>query len=187
MSLLPGTIIPQTVPFGRVSGNGAVIIEKNWWLLLYNLVQSSIGDALTGQIAFEYDQTDIDVIDADAAALRGPLANLQVQQLPDYVPSSSELPDISRALLLAQEHLLPDPVAAAQPFAPVSPTGSPFAYTAPFAGHLLVTGGGVSGITLTRQGTNVATGMTSGFVPVSRGDVVTVTYGSTPTLDFIPT
>lgn len=63
---------------------------------------------------------------------------------------------------------------------------SPFAYTASESGHLHVTGGTVSAITLTRAGTVLATGMTSGFIPVSLGDVVAVTYSVKPTLNFVP-
>lgn len=65
--------------------------------------------------------------------------------------------------------------------------GSPFTYTAPSAGHVLVSGGTVSAISLTRGRTTIATGMTSGFVPVSAGDAVTVTYTVAPAVTFLPT
>jgi hypothetical protein len=54
MSLLPNQIIPQTVPFGRVSEDGLVIIQENWWLLIYQLceqVPANGQGATTAQLA----------------------------------------------------------------------------------------------------------------------------------------
>jgi len=67
----------------------------------------------------------------------------------------------------------------------VTPTGSPFAFTAIQGGALLVSGGTVSQITLKRNQVYV-TGLTSGFIPVSAEDVVTITYTVAPTLLFFP-
>ncbi len=42
MSLLPGQILPQSVPWGRVDKAGNVWIDHNWYLLLYNLARYSL-------------------------------------------------------------------------------------------------------------------------------------------------
>ena len=36
-SLLPNTILPETVPIGQVNQDGTVTINHQWWLFLYNL------------------------------------------------------------------------------------------------------------------------------------------------------
>lgn len=64
---------------------------------------------------------------------------------------------------------------------------SPFAYTAPAAGSVLIVGGTVSAVTLKRGSpAAVAVGATAGSVPVSAGDIVTVTYSAAPTMSFVP-
>ena len=78
--------------------------------------------------------------------------------------------------------------------APVTPlkesaitvTASPFSYTSHGNGYVLVTGGTVSAISLTRVSAH-ATGLTAGFIPVGNKDMVTVTYSVLPTMTFIPT
>lgn len=62
---------------------------------------------------------------------------------------------------------------------------SPATYQATANGTLLVKGGTVSAISLTRLNTYVL-GITSGLVPMSIGDSVTVTYSVLPTLTWIP-
>lgn len=195
MSLLPGTMLPQSDPFGKVkddSGHeiGSVTIDKNWWLLLYNVVQNTLstGQALTPIDALSLAGTQDDSLDSDAVALRAPIANLRVQamQPSDVVVTDADLPSIARALLLAQDPLLPDPPAQAQPVAAIVVGASPFTYKAPAAGTVAVTGGTVSNIAISRQGTSVATGVTVGLIQVSRFDSVVVTYSGTPTMTFIP-
>lgn len=73
------------------------------------------------------------------------------------------------------------------PIVGVVPTGSPFTYTASTNGQLAVSGGTVSSITLSRaKMTNIPTGVTSGIIPLSQGDSVTITYSVVPTINFIP-
>jgi hypothetical protein len=67
----------------------------------------------------------------------------------------------------------------------ITVTGSPFSYTAQSNGHVLVTGGTVSAISLTRVSAH-ATGLTAGLIPVGNKDVITVTYSVLPTMTFIP-
>lgn len=64
---------------------------------------------------------------------------------------------------------------------------SPYAYTAPAAGTVVVSGGTVSAITL-KRGTPAAisVGETAGVIPVSAGDIVTTTYSAAPTMSFVP-
>ncbi|MGV0128854.1 hypothetical protein [Burkholderia gladioli] len=64
---------------------------------------------------------------------------------------------------------------------------SPFVYTAPAAGTVLIVGGTVSAVTLKRGSPSaVSVGATAGSVPVSAGDIVTVTYSGAPTMSFVP-
>lgn len=73
------------------------------------------------------------------------------------------------------------------PAAEVSVTvgASPFAYQATQKGFLVITGGTVSAISITRTGT-YSTGITAGIVPVSLADIVTVTWSGKPTMTFFP-
>ena len=67
----------------------------------------------------------------------------------------------------------------------VSVTASPFIYTAPSKGILIVNGGTVSNVSLTRVGTYM-TGQTQGLFSLSLGDRLTITYSVIPTLTFVP-
>lgn len=73
------------------------------------------------------------------------------------------------------------------PAAEVSITvgASPFAYQATQKGFVTVTGGTVSGISITRTGT-YATGQTTGVFPLSLADILTVTWSGKPTMTFFP-
>lgn len=190
MSLLPGQIQPQSVPIGRVNEDGTVTMDTNWWLLFYNLCLQVLGTGtgLPADALIDLASADADAIDADAIALRQPLSNALIQALQpsDVVVSINDLPDLRRALLLAQDPLLPDPQPRAQPAQSVAVGASPFTYTAAFDGTIVVTGGTVSAISLIRQGTSVATGITTGLIPLSRTDQVQITYSATPMVTFLP-
>ena len=67
----------------------------------------------------------------------------------------------------------------------VSPTLSPFAFTATTIGHLLISGGNVSAVALVRGDTTIACPI-SGFIPMAAKDSVLITYTVAPTLNFIP-
>ncbi len=67
-----------------------------------------------------------------------------------------------------------------------SPTGSPWSFTATASGFLHVRGGTVSSVSLTRGRITIATGMTSGFFPLTQGDALTVSYTVAPTVNFLP-
>lgn len=62
---------------------------------------------------------------------------------------------------------------------------TPYTYTAPSGGFLLVRGGTVTAIQLTRSLTTL-TGLTSGLFPLSQGDQLTITYTVLPTVIFYP-
>lgn len=96
-------------------------------------------------------------------------------------------------------HLFADPAGCwAAPFWPsaditprppvvgITPGASPYTYEAPARGFVLVTGGTVSSITWTRDGsTFLTTGMTAGFFPVEAGDAIVVTYTVAPTMNLL--
>lgn len=71
---------------------------------------------------------------------------------------------------------------------PVTLTGSPFTYSAPRRGSLIVSGGTVSQIRFSRDGnTFYNTGATSGMFTLSAADRIEITYSVTPTVTFVPT
>ena len=82
MSLLPETILPPSQPIGRANPDGTVTIDKNWFLLLYNICEQVLGNGkgLSAAQLTELTSTDIDVADTDAISLRQPIANLAVPQ-----------------------------------------------------------------------------------------------------------
>ena len=63
--------------------------------------------------------------------------------------------------------------------------GSPFSFTAPSGGYMIIRGGTVSAVELTRTVTTL-TGQTGGFFPLSQGDVLKVTYSGLPVMVFVP-
>jgi hypothetical protein len=71
------------------------------------------------------------------------------------------------------------------PESTITVTTSPFSYTVPDKGAVLVQGGTVSSISLKRVSSHTL-GVTVGLLPVGRGDVVTVTYTGLPTMVFLP-
>lgn len=188
MSLLPGQILPPNVPFGLANKDGQVRIAHDWWLFLYNLAEEALGNGgLTITDLVALGDSDSDIADTDATSLSLPIGNLANLVNSDLVPTSADLPDIYRALLWAQDPALQDPSPQAQPSSAISPTGSPFSYTAPFNGSVIVSGGSVSAISIKRQTATIATGLTVGQFALSRLDQLIVTYGSAPTMAFLPT
>lgn len=73
------------------------------------------------------------------------------------------------------------------PTSSISPSGSPFTYTAAMAGQVIVNGGTVSAIALSRDGTNFFTlGVTQGIFLLKPQDELKVTYSGAPTMTFVP-
>lgn len=189
MSLLPGQILPYDIPIGQADETGRVTVNHDWWLFWYNLGLQVLGTqgGLPATALLELESAESDAVDTDAIALRQAISNALIwAQDPPQQITSADLPDIFRALLLAQEALLPDPVPRAQPVQSIAVGASPFTYTVPFDATIAITGGTVSAIAIVRQGATVATGLTTGLIPLSRSDQVQVTYSVSPTMTFLP-
>lgn len=67
----------------------------------------------------------------------------------------------------------------------VAAGGSPFTFTAPSGGYIILRGGTVSAVSVTRTVTTL-TGQTAGIFPLSQGDQLTVTYTGLPVMVFVP-
>ena len=112
MSLLPGQIIPQSVPLGRVDGRGQVQIDQNWYLFLYNLANQVLaGQQQTGSVptsqADLIDMTDLDADGSDLPQVRRGVVNLDqfIGTLDEPSPEGAQaFKEINNAL--AQSDLL---------------------------------------------------------------------------------
>lgn len=72
-----------------------------------------------------------------------------------------------------------------QPEVALTPGASPYAYQAVIRGQLLISGGTVTAIEFSRDGTTYYTlGVTSGFVQMDAFDYVRITYAVAPTLTY---
>lgn len=176
MSLLPSTVPPPNEPFGTTEKGDKVLLDKNWWLFLYNVAKNSIAgtpDEFLEQLGI----AGIVSSDTDCVADKRAIANLQKRNplLADPVPA----PRIPLAIL-------PDAPARAQPLQVITVGASPYTYVAAFNGSICLTAGTVSSVAIVRQGTSVATGLTVGMFQLSRSDSLVVTYSGTPTMTFLP-
>jgi hypothetical protein len=71
---------------------------------------------------------------------------------------------------------------------PVTPGASPYVYTAAVKGFMLITGGTVSLVEFSRDGTTFYSyGSTSGQFTINAADRLRVTYTVAPTMTFVPT
>lgn len=71
---------------------------------------------------------------------------------------------------------------------PVTPGASPYTYTAPVKGFLILSGGTVSAVAFSRDGTTFYSyGVTAGPFPLNAADRIRITYTVAPTLTFVPT
>ena len=91
--------------------------------------------------------------------------------------------DLSNVTTLVALEAKPTPLPAL-PLA-VTPGASPYSYHAPWKGNVLLNGGTVSAVAVSRDGTTFFACPTSGFVPVACGDTVKVTYSGVPTMTMI--
>lgn len=185
MSLLPGQILPQSQSLGKADKDGSVTIDKNWWLLLYNIVQNSIGTggSVPDSSLEIVEDVAIDASATDALQAHRESINALLESDATLDPSLAKR-DLVNVLLL--QDALQDPIPRAQPVQSVTLTGSPFTYTAAFDGTIVLTGGTVSAIALIRQGASVATGLSAGLFPLSRLDQLQITYSVAPTMTFLP-
>jgi hypothetical protein len=71
---------------------------------------------------------------------------------------------------------------------PVTLTGSPFTYGASSKGSVIVSGGTVSAIEFSRDGsTFYSVGQTAGMFTLNAADRLRITYAVAPTVTFVPT
>ena len=178
MAILPNQIPPIETPV--LSGTR---FEKNWWLFLYNISSQVLGNQSTTAAAFAanaFAELDAQADDSYLLTLIKRVEALEKQFL-DSLPDPLD----PRALLLAQDGLLPDVALRAQPVQILSVGVSPWVYTAPFDGSVTVTGGTVSALGLSRD-SGVTFYAVSGVIPVSRLDRVQVTYSALPSAQFFP-
>lgn len=77
MSLLPGQILPQSTPLGRLNKDGTITIDQNWWLLLYNLSLQVLGTGPTPPVDDQTLTTEIDDATDDGNDVRPALADLE--------------------------------------------------------------------------------------------------------------
>lgn len=67
----------------------------------------------------------------------------------------------------------------------VQATGSPFAFTASTAGHLVVQGA-LTGLSIIRGRTPIPVSPALAMIPLSQGDQAVLTYSAAPGLVFLP-
>ena len=82
--------------------------------------------------------------------------------------------------LLSMMAVVPAPAGVA-----VSPSCSPYTWTAPSDGVLIVSGGTVSLVEVGRGAAFYAAGLVGGLIPVSAGDKVRMTYVVAPAATFL--
>lgn len=175
-SVLPQQIPSIAVPVLDKTGKFA----QNWWLFLYNISQQVLGNqgnaatAYAAQVNADLD-ADVDVTDALQLVVR--VTNLEKRASDDLVA-----PNVP---FIFGDEFLQQPQSRAQPVTVIAVGGSPFTYTAPFDGTVIVNGGTVSAVQVSRDGTNFFT-TSVGSIPLSQGDMLKTTYSGTPNMTFFP-
>lgn len=112
MSLLPGRIIPQDVPIGKVNEDGTVTIDKDWWLLLYNLCLQTLGT--TGTTLPTDDQillTELDDAAADGNDVRPQVADIERLATLEEPQTTTDAADIAELQALSAS-FAEDPIIA---------------------------------------------------------------------------
>jgi hypothetical protein len=176
-NLLPNQIPPITVPL--LDKNGGM--ELNWWLFLYNLAQHVLGtQGSTSSVTAVQVLTDVDsdAQTTDFLSFDARITALEQQLAAPQDPAASPVQGVPEDL--------PPATSRAQPIWAVSVGASPFVFTAPFDGILVVTGGTVSAISLNRGAGFLSTGLTVGVIPVRQRDQVQITWSGVPTVTFYP-
>lgn len=69
---------------------------------------------------------------------------------------------------------------------PITPIASPFVYSPKMKGVVIVNGGTVSSIQISRSGTFYATGQMSGAFTLAANDQLKVIYSTAPSMVFLP-
>lgn len=105
--------------------------------------------------------------------------------IPTYEQSLTEKGNTARPWYVFFQNLYTGNPPAAE--STITPTASPFTYTAARKGFLIVQGGTLGLVSFSRGGvTNHNTGATQGAFPLSAGDSLVITYTAAPTLTFVP-
>lgn len=68
----------------------------------------------------------------------------------------------------------------------LTPSGSPYTYTAPSNGVIVISVGTVTVIEYGRSGAFYVVGLIAGLFPILNGDSIRVTYAVAPTMTFLP-
>lgn len=150
------------------------------WLFLYNMAQKTLGSSGTStqttitQITADL---DADVDSTDFLPLFQRVANLERGQSDALVPANVPAPEQFDALV--------SPIPLAQPVQTLTVGASPYTYQALADGAVIINGGTVSAVQVSRDGLTYYT-VTSNMVPVSRLDSVQITYSVAPTAVFFP-
>ena len=180
------SILPNQIPPPTSKVLDGLIFEKNWWLFFYNISLQVLGNQGTSAAAYAAQlvaDLDADADESDLLPLVRRVNSLE-KLVGDPDPSAS-IADVIKSLVLAQDGLLPDVIPRPQPVQVLTLGASPWTYTAPFDGTVVVTGGTVSLLSWSRDG-GVTFYTVSGAIPVSRLDQVKVTYSAAPIAQFFP-
>jgi hypothetical protein len=77
-------------------------------------------------------------------------------------------------------------IVAPAPLVAITVYPSPMAYTATSSGFVLIKGGTILSLSLTRAGYTVAINTNASTIPVAPGDVIGVTHSAAPIMTFVP-
>ena len=176
------TLLPNQIPpIGTWTLSKTGTLNENCWLFLYNLAQHVLGtQGNTSSVTAVQVLTDVDsdAQTTDFLSFATRITALEQQLDTPQDPSASPVQSVPEDLPPANPR--------AQPIWAISVGASPFVYTAPFNGILLITGGTVSAISLNRGAGFLTTGLTVGIVPMRRQDQVQVTWSGLPAMTFYP-
>lgn len=105
--------------------------------------------------------------------------------MPAKPPSNAPLVDAGGLVTGAWSGFFASLVSSAGPIEMPSVGPSPFTYAAPATGHALLDGGTALSARIVRGRVSIVV-PASGFIPLSLGDSLIVSYGAAPSLRFFP-
>ena len=176
-----------------VGAGGAIALP---WLRLLQALWTRTGGAAGSNGSFASVNGDpgqtFQVAPAAAQADAPPLS--QVQNLDATVLSQAETyaenyadAQASAAQTNAQTYALQQiQQGTGAPFVALTLGASPYTYAAVAVGHLVIEGGTVTAISLTRGTQTINLPPATPLVPLDNGDAVKITYSSAPTVTWIP-
>lgn len=163
--------VPWLGPDGRT-------INGPWFIFLQNL------DALLGSVSTTGGSIP------PPASVTDPVAEALLATIPGLLYEGAAIESVIAKLNSLHTLIVtrsdPPQSTRAQPESAITVGASPFQFQAPFDGTVLVSGGIVTEIDLTRNNTYNTGLLGGGAVPVSRLDIVTVTYTTVPSMAFFP-